>query len=198
MLRLFKICLLAAVITVSLALTVTAHQEQDSTWVQQTIAQQYRVCDNWDGSCRIETRYRQIYKRVYRPTVRHYAQPRLTYDRDDRRDERRYSQEDRAQCLNATVDVLSTEHTSQDNAENAAEKLWMAKTQWDWGSKYMDLQNAADVRWRCSASNAHDTVAGKLSEGISKLQGKDGQNVRCSLFARPCRAVIERDRRRGK
>lgn len=91
------------------------------------------------------------------------------------------------QCLSIEVDVLSTEHQTEDNAREAARKLWMAKVQWQLGGQYMSLDEAAHTRWRCGPSNAHDTVAGRLSETVGALTGKGGQNVRCALWARPCR-----------
>jgi hypothetical protein len=84
------------------------------------------------------------------------------------------------------VDVVSTEHTQADHAREAARKAWMAKTQWRWGGRFMDLDQASDVQWSCGPSNAHDTFTSKLVEGATKLVGAEGQNVRCALVARPC------------
>jgi len=102
------------------------------------------------------------------------------------------------QCLQNDVDVLSTEHQTEDNAREAARKLWMAKVQWVLGGQYMDLDEAAHVRWRCGPSNAHDTFGGKISEGVGILTGKGGQNVRCAVWARPCRVERKGDDIRGR
>lgn len=122
----------------------------------------------------------QYERRCYRCTdsTRVYA-----YER--RHDEDRWERRD--QCLSVEVDVLSTEHQSEDKAREAARKLWMSKTQWQHGGQYMSLDEAAKVRWRCGPSNAHDTIAGRLSEGVAQLTGREGQNVRCQLWAHPCR-----------
>ena len=118
--------------------------------------------------------------------TRVYAYQRREDDREDKR----------PHCLDTRVKIISTEHTTQANATEAGRKMWMAAAQWEWGSKYMDLENAADSRVHCGPSNAMDTTAGKISEALSV--GRDGQfNVRCVIDARPCRARLERmDRER--
>lgn len=131
-----------------------------------------------DASC--EARLRADYRRHKLYRLKH---PEL--DREDR--------DSGALCLDKAIEVVSTEHTSEENAAEAARKLWMAKTQWLKGGQYMNLENANDVFWSCGPSNAHDTASGKLAEAASKLTGKDGQNVRCELWARPCKpARVER------
>ncbi len=133
----------------------------------------------------------------YDRRVRLYAPRVYSYERraeDDWRSEG--SRND--QCMQTDVDVLSTEHQTEDNAREAARKLWMAKVQWTLGGQYMDLDEAAHIRWRCGPSNAHDTVAGKLSEVAGALTGKGGQNVRCALWARPCRVERKADDIRGR
>lgn len=101
-------------------------------------------------------------------------------------------------CSPTVIDVLSTEHSNEDSARDAAIKLWKAKTQWKLGGHLMDIENAADIRWRCGASNAHDTFSGKWSETTNKLIGGEGQNVRCELWARPCPAEFESGNKRGR
>ena len=111
-------------------------------------AKSYRSCDVF-GHCI----YRQLCVRHDAPRVYGYSR-REDDDRPERRD----------QCLAHDVDVLSTEHQSEDNAREAARKLWMAKTQWSHGGQYMDLDEAAHIRWRCGPSNAHDTASGRIAE----------------------------------
>jgi hypothetical protein len=60
----------------------------------------------------------------------------------------------------------------------------------------MDLESADKVRWRCGPSNAHDTFSSRISEAAGKLVGRDGQNVRCALWATPCRGDREKEARR--
>lgn len=132
-------------------------------------------------------RYRKAYRvyRRHREATRVYAYERRRDDDDDRRQDRR------GLCLHTTVDVVSTEHTSEENAREAARKLMMAKVQWAYGGQYMNIDEAADVKWRCGPSNAHDTFSSRLSEAAGKLTGREGQNVRCALWIRPCRAERE-------
>lgn len=119
-----------------------------------------------------------------------------SYERRDDDERERVSRSD--QCLATEIDVLSTEHQAEEPAREAARKLWMAKVQWQLGGQYMDLDEAAHVRWRCGPSNAHDTAAGRLSEAAGVLTGKGGQNVRCALWARPCRVERKSDDIRGR
>ncbi len=128
-------------------------------------------------------RYHTATRDYREATLHHYRHPADKYeDRDDRG----------PRCLSKIHEVLSTEHQSEDNAKESAKKLMMAKIQWELAGKYMGLNFAADTRWRCSASNAHDTMSGRLAETAAKLTGRDGQNVRCTLWARPCKAPREK------
>ena len=154
-------------------------------WVTQRVA--HRSCD-WADYCATYYIYRRVRVREYQPQVYSYVRRGRDEDYRDRRDH-----DTGGQCREV-LDVLSTEHQSEDNARESARKLVMAKIQWLYGSQYMDLANAADVRWRCSASNAHDTVSGRLTEGAAKLIGRDGQNVRCALWVKPCKAPREKDK----
>lgn len=148
--------------------------------------------NTWTGD--IVYRRTQVCRHVHHEP-RYYSAPRRDYD-DDPRWRDRGSRNDL--CLQKEVDVLSTEHQSEDNAREAARKLWMSKTQWEHGSQWMDLDEAAHIRWRCGPSNAHDTAAGRLSEAAGVLTGKGGQNVRCALWARPCRVERSKDDIRGR
>mgnify|MGYP001609994126 CR=1 FL=1 len=135
--------------------------------------QAVRSCDVFGCSIR--------YRCVRRAATRVYG-----YERREEDDRWREQGRRRDQCLDVEVDVLSTEHHSEDNARESARKLWMSKVQWQHGSRHMDLDAAAAVRWQCGPSNAHDTMSGKLAETVGTLTGKGGQNVRCALWARPC------------
>ena len=162
--------------------------DQDTRWATRRFCAYYA----WDGSCG-QWRYRRFRNHVYHLPEQHPSRVYAYERRDDDRVDRH-----RPQCVGRDVDVVSTEHTTEDHARDSATKLWMARTQWEWGSQYMALDNATHVRWRCSASNAHDTVTGRLAEGAAKLIGRDGQNSRCYLSARPCRAALDKDRRRER
>jgi hypothetical protein len=101
-----------------------------------------------------------------------------------------YWDEPQVRCRPEKVEVVSTEHTNVDNAKEAGRKILMATIQWRYGGAYMDLTLAEDFREHCGPSNAMDTATGRLSEAANKLVGQDGQNVRCVIRARPCRAKL--------
>jgi hypothetical protein len=164
----------------------------DSRWVYRTVRQQYVAYDHWTGH--YVHRYRYVQQRVRNHTY-HIPETRVySYVRRDDDDDRNA----RVQCLHKsqTIDVLSTEHQTEEAAREAAKKLWMAKTQWELGGQFMNLEEASDVRWRCGPSNAHDTVSGRLAEAAGTLTGRGGQNVRWALAARPCKGPRESDRGR--
>ena len=130
--------------------------------------------------------------------VRHHHRPHVRYYRTPDRDEgRRYELEARHeeregwQCLDHPMFVLSTEHTEAALAMESAKKLWSSTVQWNFGSRFMNLENAADEKVKCDQSNAMDTISGRLVEGAQKLVGNDGFNVRCVISARPCSAPLE-------
>lgn len=170
--------------------------EAQEEWVRPALREQARFNCEWFGNCERWYRYvhwreRQAQLRAYRRAEVYGPQVRGYIQRDD---DDRYRERDRAQCIpGAVIDVLSTEHTTEDNAREAAKKLWMAKVQWVHGGQFMDLDQAAEVRWMCGPSNAHDTFSGRIAEAAGTITGRGGQNVRCSLFARPCRAPRERE-----
>ncbi len=158
-----------------------ARAEPEDGW--RVIRKQFRVCD-WTGCSYVHR------------NVRVYSYARRADDWDENRWRERGGRYDL--CRPEEVDVLSTEHQSEDNAREAARKLWMAKVQWTIGGQYMDLDEAAHIRWRCGPSNAHDTASGRLAEAAGALTGKGGQNMRCALWARPCRVERKADDIRGR
>ena len=171
-----------------MALAIVATAKADDCAERGMRMQAYRYCDVF-GYCSLRyrcLRYRRAESRVY------------SYERREETDQWRERGSRADQCLPQDVDVLSTEHQTEDNAREAARKLWMAKTQWSHGGQYMDLDEAAHIRWRCGPSNAHDTASGKLAEAAGVLTGKGGQNVRCALWARPCRVERKGDDIRGR
>lgn len=103
------------------------------------------------------------------------------------RDEREHGH-----CLPVKVEIVSTEHNTEEAARESAKKLWMVQTAWKWGGQYIDLDKAVEVREKCGPSNPMDTMTGRLIEGVQKLAGNgDGQNFRCEIVARPCSPPLE-------
>lgn len=130
---------------------------------------------------------RKVRKYKPRPEVRYYAPPldddRMVWGRDDN---------PRSRCTGRPIEIVSTEHTTRDNALEAGRKLWAAQANWKEGAQYQDLKVARDYREHCGPSDPMDTLSGRLNEAVNSALGKDGQNVRCIIRAEPCRAIMER------
>ena len=138
-------------------------------------------CWDIDGCPR---HYRHVrHHRPHSVVVRYYNPPEWT--REDRDEDKR------PVCVADYVKVVSTEHTTKDRAMENAKRMWSAAAQWDWGSKYMAVEQASDYREWCGQSNAMDTASGRVNETVSHAVGKEGVNVRCIIRARPCRARLE-------
>jgi hypothetical protein len=179
-----------------------ARAQDQSGWIsntlrQQCIAERCWRYKHWQPKPYREWRRVHRYRVVAPPPV--YRRPHRDYYDDDNYDGGRRGhvfRDDKPshKCVSEIEEVVSTEHQSEDNAREAARKLWMARVQWRHGGQYMNLEEADEVRWQCGPSNAHDTFSSRLAEGTAKLIGREGQNVRCELWARPCRAGRERGR----
>jgi hypothetical protein len=169
---------------------ILAHKAKAEDYRCSYVQRSYPAYDHWTGQT--VTRWRYV-----RQCVRNHTyylperEPTMVYGYA-----RRDSGDERELCRSQSVDVLSTEHQSEESAREAARKLWMAKVQWEVGGAHMNLEEAAGVRWRCGPSNAHDTMSGRLAEAAGTLTGKGGQNMRCALSARPCKGARENDRGR--
>jgi len=164
-----------------------AKAEDDDPHYGFRVVSRLQCSDGWPSYChRIYYRQRVYRYRSYRAPVYGWR-----WRRDDYRDER-------GSCIGYDTQVVSTEHTTEEHARDAARKLWMASVNWRWGARYMDLDLATDIRWRCGPSSAMDNLTGRIAEAAGKLVGRDGQNVRCQLVARPCEAPLERDHDRRR
>lgn len=138
----------------------------------------------WDlGGCPQRRRARR--HRKPKPDVSYYAPPKWDELAEDDGNKRPV-------CATDTIEVISTEHTNEENAREAGRKMLMAAIQWRIGGAYMDLSLAEEFREHCGPSNAMDTMSSRISEATNKLIGQEGQNVRCIMRARPCRARLEK------
>ena len=145
--------------------------------------------DGWEHPWSLSPSYARPRKHrsKYRnkPNVNYYAAPKWVEEIEDDGNKRPI-------CLRSYVKIVSTEHTNKANAMEAAKKMWAAAAQWEEGSQYMSLDLAEDYREHCGPSNAMDTMSGRISEATNKLIGQEGQNLRCVIRARPCRAVMQK------
>jgi hypothetical protein len=151
---------------------------------------------HWDSSDRRPApkavRRAAPHRHVYKPPVYSYQQ-RI-------QDEERQQRPDLNLCLPRTVNVMSDQHKGEDRSRNDAIRKWEAKVQWSGGGgEFMNFENAEDKEWRCGPSDPHDSITGRLSQAVGKatatITGNDteGRNVRCELWAKPCRAPRQRD-----
>ena len=138
-----------------------------SDWDRDRIRQQLRVY-NWHR--------RQRYQRHY-----------VNYGRRDWRDHERHDHNEGRYCLNL-VKAIGDERQSVDKAKDAAARAWMGTVRFPNGEKWIEIDNARDVRFTCSRSSVNDTVLGKTQEAIGIVHS------RCEIQAIPCRAPLERER----
>lgn len=195
--------------------TICLAQDQDNRWVRPALRETERVKCEWTGNC--ERYYRYERWRERRAHWQRYRQER--YERDPRlpKDVDYISIRDRERqgfvCKRKPIDVLSTEHQSEEDAFDAGVKMWMAKTNWVDGGQYMELASAAAAFKRCGPSNPHDNFSGKVSEGAQRVvkfipgtaanrarkAGEAPGNKRCYITAIPCTPPLEpADRERGR
>lgn len=108
-------------------------------------------------------------------------------DEWERRDERYERGEF---CKNDVVRVVGTEHQTETAAKDAAIRQWQATSRYDYGERYMDIENARHMRWRCDRSGTNETVAGRVESAIT---GGAGFLRRCIVSAVPCRMPLHRN-----
>jgi len=97
----------------------------------------------------------------------------------------------RPECTGRIIEIVSTEHTTTDNAMEAARKIWAAQVNWKEGAQYQNLKLARRKREGCGPSDPMDTFSGRLNEAVSGALGGTGQNVRCIIRAEPCREILQ-------
>jgi hypothetical protein len=151
---------------------------QEYRWVQ------VRHCDRTYGYCNLVWRYQRV----------HYYAPRYRRDEDEgweRRDERL---EHGVHCKDEVVRVVGGEHATMDAAKNAATRQWQSAVRYDHGEKFMDLDNARGMRWRCDRSSTNESIAGRVGEAVGgALSSGGGFLKRCVISARPCLVGTHRD-----
>ena len=78
----------------------------------------------------------------------------------------------------AFVAVVGDQFASESGAKEEARKAWMQTARWQWGERYMPIDNAEGVTFECGRSSV-GSVAGQVF-------------YRCRISARPCRAESQR------
>ena len=129
-------------------------------------------------------------------TVRPYRKYRQHYVQYNRRHPNRhhgwrhyaseYGRSDTPRCY-GIVTAVGVESLLPDRALAAAERVWAANVRFDYGERYLDLENAEQRNSVCTRSSVNDSFAGKLGE---QIVGESAVSHRCKIWARPCRAPV--------
>ena len=157
----------------AVAIVGAAKAEPEDGW--RVIRRQFQLCD-WMGC-------RHVWRDV---RVRYYAAPRRDDDTWERRDP---SLERGVSCKDDIVRVVGGLHLTKDGAINDAVRQWQSTVRYDFGERYMDIEQARGYVWRCDRAGTNETLAGRVGEAIS---GGNGFQRRCVVMARPCRMPMAR------
>ncbi len=91
-----------------------------------------------------------------------------------------------AQCL-GEVRAHGTPHVTESAAMDAAKRHWQAIVRYDAGEKYMSIETARHVKYRCVRAETNETAAGRVAEAISG----EAWRTRCEVVAHPCRVELK-------
>jgi type IV secretory pathway component VirB8 len=92
-------------------------------------------------------------------------------------------------CKYDVVRVVGVEHATEAAAKEAAIRQWQATVRYDYGERYLDIDNARHMRWRCDRSGTNETVAGRVESAVT---GGAGYLKRCIVSAVPCMMPLHR------
>jgi hypothetical protein len=119
--------------------------------------------------------------------------------RDLRRDARREREDDWERrdeslergefCKDEVVRVVGVEHVTEAGAKEAAIRQWQATVRYDYGERYLDIDNARRMRWRCDRSGTNESLAGRVGEAVT---GGSGFLKRCIVMAVPCMTPLHK------
>lgn len=90
-----------------------------------------------------------------------------------------------AHCL-PEIKAHGTPHLTEDAALHAAKSHWQAVVRYEHGEKYLSIETANNVRWRCVRAETNETVAGRVADALTR----DAWRTRCEVVARPCRTEL--------
>lgn len=91
-----------------------------------------------------------------------------------------------AHCL-PEIKAHGTPHVTEDAALAAAKRHWQAVVRYEHGEKYLSIETASNVRWRCVRAETNETAAGRVAEALAG----DAWRMRCEVVARPCRTELQ-------
>ncbi len=90
-------------------------------------------------------------------------------------------------CL-GEVRAHGTPHLTEAAAMDAAKRHWQAIVRYDYGEKFMNIETAAHIKYRCARAETNETSAGRVAEAVS---GGDAWRMRCEVVAHPCRSELK-------
>lgn len=90
-------------------------------------------------------------------------------------------------CL-GEVRAHGTPHLTEAAAMDAARRHWQAVVRYDFGEKFMNIETAAHIKYRCARAETNETSAGRVAEAVS---GGDAWRMRCEVIAHPCRPEMK-------
>jgi len=92
----------------------------------------------------------------------------------------------RHHCL-GEIRAHGTPHLTEAEAMQSAKRHWQAIARYDHGEKYMSIDTARHVKFRCARSETNETAAGRLAEAVSG----EAWRMRCEVVAHPCRSELK-------
>lgn len=91
-----------------------------------------------------------------------------------------------AYCL-GEVRAHGTPHLTEAAAMDAAKRHWQAVVRYDFGEKFMNIETAASIKYRCARAETNETAAGRVAEAVSG----EAWRMRCEVVAHPCRQELK-------
>jgi hypothetical protein len=91
-----------------------------------------------------------------------------------------------AMCL-GEIRAHGTPHLTEADAMASAKRHWQAIARYDFGEKYMSIDTARHVKFRCARAETNETAAGRLAEAVSG----EAWRMRCEVVAHPCRSELK-------
>jgi hypothetical protein len=91
-----------------------------------------------------------------------------------------------ALCL-GEVRAHGTPHLTEAAAMDAAKRHWQAVVRYDFGEKFMSIETASSIKYRCARAETNETAAGRIAEAVSG----EAWRMRCEVVAHPCRSQLK-------